>query len=111
MKRILMLVAVAGLVILAADGSAVSSAGGTASDNVSAAPDIMIGVQSDDGSFYVVRLEVVNADNSGPVTASSHVNVLHQLPDTTTLILLGLGGLLYRRRKNEKTQLGYLRII
>ena len=71
------------------------------SDNVSAitSPDIVLGIQSDDGSVCIVHLEVTDAGRPGPAVASAGANIIQQLPDATTLVLLGFGGLLYRRRK------------
>jgi hypothetical protein len=99
MKRILMLTAIAGLLVLAAEGTGFSSAGKVAPDGISAtaAPDIVIGMQADDGSFYVVQLEL--ADKAVPAGAVLRSGIFQQLPDATTLVLLGVGGLFYRRKK------------
>ena len=101
MKRTLMLIVVAGLVVLAAEGTGLSSGSKAAPDNIPAtvAPEIVIGMQSDDGSFFVVRLEITDAVRPSPVAAWAQLGIIQQLPDATTLVLLGLGGLFYRRRK------------
>jgi hypothetical protein len=44
-------------------------------------------------------MEETDVGRPGPVTASAGADIIQQLPDATTLALLGLGGLLYRRRK------------
>ena len=62
-------------------------------------PDIAIGIQSDDGSVRIVYLEITDAGRAGPAAASAGADIIQQFPDMTTLALLGLGGLLYRRRK------------
>ena len=99
MKRILILTAIAGLIVLATEGTGFSSADKTSPDSVSAtaAPDIVIGMQADDGSIYVVQLEL--ADKAVPARAFLHSDIFQQLPDATTLVLLGVGGLFYRHRK------------
>ena len=94
-----MLTAIAALLVLAAEGTGFSSAGKAAPDSVSAAagPDIVIGMQADDGSFYVVQLEL--ADKALPARAFLRSGIFQQLPDATTLVLLGVGGLFYRHKK------------
>ncbi len=99
MKKLLILTAIVGLVALVAEGSGFLSADNAAPDKVSraTAPEVVIGMQTDDGSFYVVHLEL--ADKAVPAAASLNWSIIKQLPDTTTLILLGIGGLFYRRKK------------
>jgi hypothetical protein len=99
MKKLMMLITVLGLTVLAVSGTGLSFNNSSASGNVSAktSPDIVLGIQSDDGSVCVVHLEVTDAGR--PAAASAGASVIQQLPDATTLVLLGFGGLLYRRRK------------
>ena len=113
MKRILMIKAVAGLVTLAAAGTAISSVCEKAPEKISvaAAPEIVIGMQSNDGSFYVIRLETADAVIPCPDAASMRLDILQQMPDLKTLILLGLGGLLYSRRKQEQIRPAHLPVI
>ncbi len=96
-----MLIIVLGLTVLAAGGTGLSFNNTSASDNVSVitSPDIVLGVQSDDGSICIVHIEVADAGRPGPSVAYTGTDLIQQLPDMTTLALLGLGGLLYRRRK------------
>jgi hypothetical protein len=101
MKKAMMLIMVLGLPVLAANETAFSFNNSFAADNVpvTTSPDIAIGIQSDDGSVCIVYLEIADAGRPGPAAASAGVDIIRQLPDMTTLALLGLGGLLYRRRK------------
>jgi hypothetical protein len=100
MKKILMLIVVLGLVTLAAGWTGLSS-NNVAADNIPQATssDIMLGIQSDDGSICIVCLEVTDVGRPSPTAAWAQADIIHQLPDATTLALLGLGGLLYHRRK------------
>ena len=102
MKNTMMLIMVLGLVTLA------NSWAGTSSDNLASfadnsvtmtCPDVVIGIQSDDGSVCVVYLEITDVGRPAPVSASALANITTQLPDIATIMLLGLGGLLYRGRK------------
>ena len=113
MKKILMLIIASGLVILVAEGTVFSSPGKAAPDNVPVvvAPDIVVGMQAGDGSVCVVYLEITGLDRPNPAAASAQADILHQLPDSTTLLLLGFGGLLYSRRKEEKIRPAYLPVI
>ncbi len=92
---------VLGLTVLAANGTGLSFNNSSAAYNVSAmtSPDIAIGMQPDDGSVCIVYLETADLGSPGPAAASAEANIIQQLPDATTLVLLGFGGLLYRRRK------------
>ncbi len=96
-----MLIMVLGLTVLAANEAGLSFNNSSAADNVPVmtSPDIAVSIQSDDGSVCIVYLEISDAGRPGPATASAGADIIHQLPDMTTLALLGLGGLLYRRRK------------
>jgi len=47
----------------------------------------------------MVYLKITDVGRPEPVAASAGADIIQQLPDATTLALLGLGGLLYRRRK------------
>ncbi len=97
----MMFIMVLGLPVLAVNWTGFSFNNSSAANNVSvtASPDIAIGIQSDDGSVCIVYLKITDADRPGPATASAGADIIRQLPDATTLVLLGFGGLLYRRRK------------
>jgi len=101
MKKLMMLIMVLGLTVLAANGTGLSFNNSSASDNVPVitSQDVVLGVQSDNGSVCMVYLEITDVGRPGPVAASAGADIIQQLPDMTTLALLGLGGLLYRRRK------------
>ena len=101
MKKPMMLIMVLGLTVLAANGTGLSFKNSSVADNVPVmtSPDIAIGIQSDDGSVRIVYLEITDAGRPGPAAAWAGADIIHQLPDMTTLALLGLGGLIYRRRK------------
>ena len=101
MKKLMILIMVLGLTVLAANRTGLSFNNSSAADNVPVmtSPDIAIGIPSDDGSVCIVYLEITDAGMSGPAAASAGADIIHQLPDMTTLALLGFGGLLYRRRK------------
>jgi hypothetical protein len=101
MNKAMMLVMVLGLTVLAANGTGFSFDNSSACGNVSTikSPDIAIGIQSADGSVSIVYLEIADIGTTGPAAASAGVNIIQQLPDATTLVLLGFGGLLYRRRR------------
>jgi hypothetical protein len=104
MKKLLMLIIVAGLVVFAAEGTGLASGGKVAPANIppTITPDVVIGMQADDGLICVVYLEITDSDRPSPAAAFARADILQQLPDSTTLVLLGLGGLLYRRRKEVK---------
>ncbi|MGA2678037.1 MAG: hypothetical protein ABSF37_01910 [Sedimentisphaerales bacterium] len=101
MKKLMMLIMVLGLTVLAANETELSFNNSSAADNVPVmtSPDIAIGIQPNDGSVCIVYLEITDAGRPGPAAASAGADIIQQLPDMTTLALLGLGGLLYRRRK------------
>ncbi|MFA5252332.1 MAG: hypothetical protein WC454_07095 [Phycisphaerae bacterium] len=101
MKKLMMLIMVLGLTVLAANGTGLSFNNSSAADNVPVvtSPDVVLGVQSDDGSVYIVYLEITDTGRPVPAAASAQADIIGQLPDATTLVLLGLGGLLYRSRK------------
>lgn len=101
MKKLMMLILVLGLAIFAADRTGFSFDNSAAAGNITmaASPDVVLGVQSDDGSVCMVYLEITDVGRPEPVAASAGADIIHQLPDMTTLALLGLGGMLYRRRK------------
>jgi hypothetical protein len=101
MKKLMMLIMVIGLAVFGANGTGFSFDNSDAADNVPVMtfPDVVTGLQSDDGSVCIVYLEIIDAGRPGPAAASAQADIIHQLPDVTTLALLGLGGLLYRRRK------------
>jgi hypothetical protein len=101
MKKLVMLIMVLGLTVHAANGAGSSFNNSSAAGNVpvTTSPNIAIGIQSEDGSVCVVYLEIANAGRPGPAVAYAGADIIQQLPDMTTLALLGLGGLLYRRRK------------
>lgn len=101
MKKLMMYIMVLGLTVLAANETVLSFNNSSAACNVSAmmSPDIAIGIQSGDGSVCIVYLETAGSGRPGPVAASAGAGIIQQLPDATTLVLLGFGGLLYRRRK------------
>jgi hypothetical protein len=101
MKKLMIFIMVFGLTVFAANETGLSFNNSSAAGNVSVmtSPDIAIGIQSGDGSVCIVYLEITDAGRPGPAAASAGADIIQQLPDTTTLALLGLGGLLYRRRK------------
>ena len=101
MKKLMILIMVLGLTVLAANETVLSFNNSSAAYNVPVmtSPDIAIGIQPDNGPVCIVYLEITDADRPGPAAASAGADIIQQLPDTTTLALLGLGGLLYRRRK------------
>lgn len=97
----MILIMVLGLTALAAKGTVLSFNNSSVADNVPVmtSPDIAIDMQSDDGSACIVYLEITDAGRPEPAAASVGSDIIHQFPDMTTLALLGLGGLLYRHRK------------
>ena len=98
------LIVVLGLTVFGANGMVFSFDKSAAADNVPVMTplDAVPGVQSDDGLVCIVYLEITDVSQSGPAAVSAaQADIIHQLPDTTTLVLLGLGGLLYRRRKEQ----------
>jgi Cu/Ag efflux protein CusF len=101
MKKLMMFIMVLGLTVLAADRTGFSFDNSAAADNITIATssDVVLGVQSDDGSVCTVYLEITDVGRPGLTGAFAQADIIHQLPDATTLVLLGLGGLLYRRRK------------
>jgi len=101
MKKLMMLIMVLGLAVLPAERTGFSFDNSAAADNTPAvtSPDVVLGIQSDDGSVCVVYLKITDAVRPEPVAASAQLGIIHQLPDMTTLVLLGFGGLLYHRRK------------
>jgi hypothetical protein len=101
MKKLMMLIMVIGLTVLAANETGFSFNNSSTSGNVPVitSPDIAISIQSDDGSVRVVYLEIADFGRPGPSAAWAGASIIQQLPDATTLVLLGFGGLLYRRRK------------
>ena len=62
-------------------------------------PAIMVGVQPGDGSVCVICVETSEIVKPAPAAVSAAADIIQQLPDMSTLVLLGMGGLLYRRRK------------
>lgn len=96
-----MFIMVPGLAVLVANGTGFSFDNSAAADNITVvtSPDVMLGIQSDDGSVCIVYLEITDSGRPEPAAAFAQADIIHQLPDVTTLVLLGLGGLLYRRRK------------
>ena len=100
MKKLMMLIMVIGLAVFAADGTGFSSNNNTADNIAVVTPsDIAPCTQSDEGPVGIVYLEITDVGRPRPDAASAQADVIHQLPDATTLVFLGLGGLLYRRRK------------
>jgi|GEM_PF-1350261 len=101
MKKLMMLIMVLGLTVLAVNRTGLSFNNSSAADNVPVitSQDVVLGIQSDDGSVCMVYLEITDAGRPGPAAASAGADIIQQLPDMTTLALLGLGGLLYHRRK------------
>mgnify|MGYP001611090000 CR=1 FL=1 len=96
MKKVLLLTMVLGLAALPADLMGLSSGNIAAADNIPHAVSLVLSV---DGSVCIVYIEITDMDRSCPVAASVRADIIQQLPDVTTLVLLGFGGLLYRRRK------------
>ena len=101
MKKLMMLIMVLGLTVLAANGTGLSFNNSSAADNVPVMtfPDVVTGLKSDDGSVCIVYLEIIDMGRPIPAAATAQADLIQQLPDITTLALLGLGGLLYHRRK------------
>jgi hypothetical protein len=101
MKKLMMLIMVIGLAVLAANGTGFSFDNSAAADNITmaASPDVVSGGQSDDSSVCIVYLEITDVGRPESAAAPAQADIIHQLPDAMTLALLGLGGLLYRRRK------------
>lgn len=95
------IVMILGLAVFPAKGTGLSSCNSSATCNVSttAFQDVVIGIRSDDSVVCIVYLETADAGASVPTAACAGADIVQQLPDVTTLVLLGLGGLLYRRRK------------
>ena len=101
MKKLMMLIMVLGLTVLAANGTGLSFNNSSAADSVPVmtSQDVVPGVQSDDGSVCIVYIEITDMGLPVPAAVSAGADIIQQLPDMTTLVLLGFGGLLYRRRK------------
>ena len=101
MKKLMMLIMVLGLSVFGANGTGLSFNNSSAADNVPviASQDIVLGIQSVDGSVCTVYLEIADVGRPRLTGASVQADIIHQLPDATTLVLLGVGGLFYRRRK------------
>ena len=96
-----MLIMVLGLVTLATDWTGLSSNNIAAADNIPQATSsaIVLGIQSDDGSVCILCLEMADMSRPSPAAVWAQADIIHQLPDVPTLVLLGFGGLFYRRRK------------
>jgi hypothetical protein len=101
MNKIRMLIMVLGLALLSPANMESALCDSFASEDASTAvsPDISIVVPSDCISVCVVYVEITDLGRPGPVSASALANITTQFPDISTIMLLGLGGLLYRRRK------------
>ena len=101
MKNILMLIIVPGLVLLSPVNTKTALCDSFPCEYAPTAvsPDISIVVPSDCTSVCVVYVEITDVGRPGPVSASAMANITTQLPDISTIMLLGLGGLLYQRRK------------
>jgi len=92
---------VLGLAALPANREGFSFDNRDAADNITmvTSQNVVPAIQSDDGAVCIVYLEITDAGRPGPAVAYTGTDIIQQLPDMTTLVLLGLGGLLYRRRK------------
>jgi hypothetical protein len=103
MKKLMMLIMVLGLTVLAANETGLSFNNSSAADNVSVmtSPDITIGIQPDDSSVCIVYIGITDSGRASAAAAWAQADIIHQLPDVTTLVLLGFGGLFYRRRKGQ----------
>ncbi|MGD1041967.1 MAG: hypothetical protein ABR913_02755 [Sedimentisphaerales bacterium] len=101
MKKLMMFIIVIGLAVFGTNGTGFSFDNSAAADNISMAnsSDVVLGIQSNDGSVCIVYLEITDVGRPGLTGAFARADIIHQLPDATTLALLGLGGLFYRRRK------------
>jgi hypothetical protein len=101
MNKILMLMMVLGSALLSPADVESALCGSFTGENtpMAVSPDISIAVPPDCTSVCIVYLEITDVGRPGPVSASALANIATQLPDTATIMLLGLGGLLYRRRK------------
>ena len=101
MKKLMMLIMVIGSAVFGANGTGFSFDNSNTADNVPviAFPDVVTGLQSDDGSVCIVYLEIIDMGRPIPTVTPAQADIIQQLPDITTLALLGLGGLLYHRRK------------
>ena len=97
----MMLIMALGLAVFGANGTGFSFDNSAAADNVPVmtSPDVAPCTQSDDGSVCIVYLEITDAGRPSPAATWAQADIIHQLPDATTLGLLVLGGLLYCRRK------------
>jgi hypothetical protein len=104
MKKIAMLIMVLGLVLLwpVHMKSALCDSFACEDTTTTLLYDISIVVPSDCTPVCVVYLEIADVGRPGPVSSCALANITTQLPDTATIMLLGLGGLLYRRRKDRK---------
>jgi hypothetical protein len=101
MNKILMIIMVLGLAFLspANTQSALSDSFISEDTPMAVSSDVSIVVPSDCTLVCFVYLETADIGRPVPISVSTMANITTQLPDTATIILLGLGGLLYRRRK------------
>jgi hypothetical protein len=100
MNKIWMFIIVSGLVLLspAHMQAALCDSFTCEGTFVALSPDISIAVPSDCTSVCVVYVEITDLSRPAPVSTCALGNITTQLPDTSTIMLLGLGGLVYRRR-------------
>jgi hypothetical protein len=100
MNKIGIFIMVFGLVLLSPIHMEAAFCDSFSSENtfVLLSPDISIVVPSDSTSVYVIYIETADISSPVPVSTCAMGNIATQLPDTSTIILLGFGGLLYRRR-------------
>jgi hypothetical protein len=101
MNKIMTLIIVAGLVLLSLVHAKTAICDSLLRENTQMAvsPDVSIAVPSDCTSVCVVYVETNDLARPEPVSASALANITTQLPDIPTIMMLGLGGLIYRRRK------------
>ncbi len=101
MKKVMMLRMILGFILLVYIGSALSFAKSPVNDTILVirSSDTVLEIQSDDNVICVVFMDVSYADSRLSPLAAAQANIIHQMPDAATLILLGFGGLLYRRKR------------
>jgi hypothetical protein len=101
MNKILMLIMVLGLALLSPANTQFSLSDSFVNENTATtvSPDFSIVVPSDSTLVCIVYFEIADIGRPSPAAIWAQADIIHQLPDVPTLVLLGFVGLFYRRRK------------